>query len=103
MRIDETLHHCAFSIPHRGHTDAEPVDADSELLASPDVIRHLRRVNYILAGKTCDVGTGPADIFALDHGDPLSLSGEGPGQQFRARTASENEEIINLGLAQKIH
>src|SRR5271170_248004 len=103
MRVYEPLDHPALSISYGGHIDVESVDAYSELLAAANIVRDLRRMNDVLTWQTCDVRASPADILALYCGDALSLSRKGPGQQFRAGAATEDEEIINFRLLLNTH
>src|SRR5580698_8064153 len=103
MRVYKPLNHLPFSVSYSGHIDAEAVDADTEVFAAPDIVRDLCRMDNIFTGKTCDVGTGSADILALHDCNALSLSCEGPSEQFRASAAAKDEEIVNFWLRLKIH
>src|SRR5580698_708500 len=103
MRVYKPLDHSAFPIPDCGHTDAEVIDADSKLLAAPNILRDLRRMNDILTWQTCDVRAGPTNILAFHRGDALSPSCEGPGQKLRAGTATKDEEIVIFWLFLSFH
>src|SRR5271154_4702083 len=103
MRIHESLNHLALPLSHSGHIDAEALNADSELLAAPNIVGELRRMNDIFTRQTCDVRAGSADILAFHHRNALSPSCKGPGQQFRAGAATKDNEIVNFRLSLNIH
>ena len=53
-------------------------------------------MNDVLARQTRDIRTRPADVFALDHGDALSLPGKSPRGQCSTRAAAKNDDIVFL-------
>jgi hypothetical protein len=58
----------------------------------------------VLAGQARDIGAGPANVFAVDHGDAVAFSSKRPGGDSGTGAAAENHEIelfrlchLNLG------
>jgi hypothetical protein len=54
-------------------------------------------VNDVFAGKTSDIGAGAADPFPLHYSDSLTFLSERPGNEFRAFSAAENDEVVFFG------
>jgi hypothetical protein len=82
MRVYESLNHSAFSIPYGRHIDVKAIDVDPELLAAPNIVRDLGRMDDILTWETCDVWAGSPDIPAFNYRDALSSFCKGPGEQL---------------------
>ena len=58
----------------------------------------------VFARQARDVRARTAHIFALDHHHALSLLSGGPGNQFTAGTAAEDNEIIFFRIGvERIH
>ena len=74
-----TRNHPALTFTNYVHINGEVSFGDTELFTSTKVRGNLRAVNDVLARQTDNIGTGPADVFALDDCDTLFLVGEGPG------------------------
>src|SRR5215471_19806782 len=51
-------------------------------------------MNDILAGQTCNVWTGSADILPLDDGRSPTFFGHRPGHQFAGRTATQYDHVV---------
>ena len=94
MNIDEVLDHLALAFAHRRHVDADILLADAELLAAKKERGDLGAVDDVFARQAGDVRARAAHIFALDDDDALSLLRGGPGDQFSAGAAAEDDEII---------
>src|SRR5262245_50761465 len=78
IHVSPARYHLAFAFAHSVHVDSEVSFDDAELFTSTKVRSNLRTVNDVLAGQTGDVRARPADVFALDHRDTLSLLGKSP-------------------------
>jgi hypothetical protein len=94
MSIHEVLDHLALALAHHRHVDANIFFADPELLAAIKERCDLGAVDDVFARQARDVRARTAHIFTLDHHDTLSLLSGGPGNQFTAGTAAEDNEII---------
>ena len=51
----------------------------------------------VLARQTGNVGTGTANVFALNDGGLHPLPGQGPGEQFASGAAAQDDDIL-VGL-----
>src|SRR5258707_4898708 len=85
--------HPALALAHARHVDREAIECDAEFLASAKVRCDFRAVDDVLARQARDVRARPADIFALDDCDSLSLASKSPRRDGRACAAPENHQI----------
>src|SRR5215472_2863103 len=79
VHVIETGHHLALALADARHVDCEPVVSDAKLFAPANVGRDLRTVDDVFARQASDVGTGSANIFAIDYCDPFSFTSKRPG------------------------
>src|SRR5271170_4972560 len=96
VHVHQTVHHSALADAHGGHVDFAIVLADAEFLAAEKIGGNLGAVNDIFAWEACDVGTGTANIFSLNHGHPLALFGQSPGDVFSPFAAAQHQHIVSF-------
>jgi len=77
-----------------GHIDP-PVAVDhAELCAALEERSNFGAMDDVLAGKTGDVGAGPADALVLDVDDALPLRAESPRHVFARFSAADDDCVV---------
>src|SRR5262249_20739253 len=94
MDLNDTVDHIAFARVYSLHVDGDRPRLNSELPMPRHERRHLRGMNDVLAGETCNVRTGPANILPLDDGRSLTFLGHRPGHQFAGRAATQYDHVV---------
>jgi len=90
VHLDQAFDHRTLPLAHVRHANAAIVLSDAEFMAAKKIRRHLGAVNYVLTRKTGDVGTGAADVFALDDSGLQPLAGQCPGKKLAAFPTTQN-------------
>jgi hypothetical protein len=98
MGGNEAFDHCSLAIADTFHVDMNVTGADTELRATPQPLRHLRRMNDVLARHASDIRTRAADQPALYDRDALPCSGECPRKIFPRFATTQDENVVTLGV-----
>lgn len=90
IHLVQPRYHLVLAVTNTWHINREAIASDAKLQPTAKVGCDLCTVDDVFAWQARDVRARPANVFAVDHGDALSLSSEGPGSDGRARAATEN-------------
>src|SRR5262249_32101515 len=94
MDLNDTVDHIAFARVYSLHVDGDRPRLNSELPVPRHERSHFRRMNDVLAGETCNVWTGSADILPLDDGRSPTFFGHRPGHQFAGCAAPQYDHVV---------
>src|SRR3546814_20611289 len=94
MKGDEAIDHVPLAPKNLLHVDRHLAGGYTEPSGAGDDPGHPGAPDFVLAGKTVDVGTGAADPTAFDHGGFLPGLSKMPGEIFAPFTAADDNGVV---------